>query len=328
MSFNIDWDNIIQNGETNLKIKDKLNSYLKDKGSTLLPKYIKNTYIELIDIGNKPPEISLKDITEPLPAIYESLKEDFIEEWCEKHGHDSEKVQAKFEIAPNNLDSQLILDLRYIGNFQMVMKADLCVNYPSENFIKLPLKLFISDLKIHSLILLAYLKNVTINVEAEKEENEHRDAAETDKESQPISVEDVNTETSVEEPSNDASNKAIFTILCDVKDNNIEQENLTPFLHQTTHFRSSNSTLTSTQIPVGDSNISTASNTHINNNQTERIYFMRNISIRTEIGEGINVGSDGSILRNIQDLEVMIVDLLRKFIRDEICYPNWLEFDI
>lgn len=326
MSFNIDWDNIVQNGETNLKIKEKLNSYLQEKGSTLLPKYIKNTYIELIDIGNKPPEICLKDITEPLPAIYESLKEDFIEEWCEKHGQDSETVRTKFELEPNNLDSQLILDLKYIGDFQMVMKADLCVNYPSENFIKLPLKLFISDLKIHSLILLAYLKNVTITVKPEKEEKNDKDGAETIKDFEVTSFEDADTETINENPNNDASNKAIFTILCDVKDNNIEQENSTPFLNQIMHNRSSNSTPISTQIPnFGDSN---NSSTHINNNQTERIYFMRNISIRTEIGEGINVGSDGSILRNIQDLEVMIVDLLRKFIREEICYPNWLEFDM
>ena len=323
MSFDIDWDNIKQNGLSNIKLKEKLNNYLKENGDTLLPNYIKNTYIEIIDIGDKPPEICLKDITEPLPSIYESLKEDYIEQRYEEHEYEKENID--FEILHNNLDSQLILDLKYIGNFQMVMKADLCVNYPNENFVKLPLKLYISDLKIHSLILLAYLKDVKIR---SKTANAFIKKTGSDN----ISLNDEKNE--LEEENNDGDdnesiNKAIFSILCDVKDDNIELDGTIPNFSQIMQLRNSNNTPSSMGTPtIGESNNNSSVNVPINNNQTERVYFIRNIAIRTEIGEGINVDSDRSILRNIQDLEGMIVDLLRKFIRDEICYPNWLEFDI
>ncbi|XBW34733.1 hypothetical protein QEN19_000300 [Hanseniaspora menglaensis] len=323
MSFNIDWETIKQNGLCNTTIKKKLNTYLKDNGSSILPKYINNASIELIDIGDVSPELSLKNISDPISSIYDSIKTDLIEEWNLKNGMLNTYMETDFNLTPNKLDSQLIVDLKYTGNFQMVMKADLSVNYPSENFITLPLKLHISDLKIHSLILVAYLHNIQLKItekKRQKQSNRNKTSSESDftkEKENNLNKDDQNSET--------PNNKTIFTILCDVKDDTIESDTIVTNLSQMKN--TSNISLNTETQNINENNNYSANN-HINNNQTERSYFIRNISIKTEIGEGILPGSDKSILRNIQDLELMIVELLRKFIRDEICYPNWIEFDI
>lgn len=55
----------------------------------------------------------------------------------------------------------------------------------------------------------------------------------------------------------------------------------------------------------------------------ERIDVIRNINIDTEIGEVEN-----NVLRNVGKVEKFLVEQLRNIIRDEICWPGWLCFDL
>jgi len=56
-------------------------------------------------------------------------------------------------------DIQFIVEINYFGNLQLDVTVNLLVNYPSPNFISLPIKLRITDLVIHSIAAIAYLKN-------------------------------------------------------------------------------------------------------------------------------------------------------------------------
>lgn len=56
-------------------------------------------------------------------------------------------------------DIQLIAEVKYNGDLHLELTVNLLVNYPSPNFISLPIKLHVTDLVIHSIITIAYLKN-------------------------------------------------------------------------------------------------------------------------------------------------------------------------
>lgn len=56
-------------------------------------------------------------------------------------------------------DIQLITEIDYSGNLSIEVTVNLLVNYPSTRFITLPIKLHVSDLVIHSIAAIAYLKN-------------------------------------------------------------------------------------------------------------------------------------------------------------------------
>lgn len=55
-------------------------------------------------------------------------------------------------------DIQIIAEFKYNGDLHLELTVNLLVNYPSPNFISLPIKLHITDLVIHSIITIAYLK--------------------------------------------------------------------------------------------------------------------------------------------------------------------------
>lgn len=56
-------------------------------------------------------------------------------------------------------DIQLIAEVKYNGDMHLELTVNLLVNYPSPNFISLPIKLHVTDLVIHSIITIAYLKS-------------------------------------------------------------------------------------------------------------------------------------------------------------------------
>ncbi|CUM64192.1 uncharacterized protein PRCAT00001786001 [Priceomyces carsonii] len=56
-------------------------------------------------------------------------------------------------------DIQCIVDVDYLGDLCMEVTVNLLVNFPSPQFISLPIKLHVSDLAIHSVAAIAYLKN-------------------------------------------------------------------------------------------------------------------------------------------------------------------------
>ncbi|KAI5950144.1 hypothetical protein KGF54_005292 [Candida jiufengensis] len=56
-------------------------------------------------------------------------------------------------------DIQLIVEIKYKGDLHIDLLVTLLVNYPSPNFISLPIKLHVTDLFIHSIATIAYLKH-------------------------------------------------------------------------------------------------------------------------------------------------------------------------
>ncbi|KAI5960818.1 MDM12 [Candida pseudojiufengensis] len=64
------------------------------------------------------------------------------------------------QISEKNVnDIQLIVEIKYKGDLHIDLLVTLLVNYPSPNFISLPIKLHITDLFIHSIATIAYLNN-------------------------------------------------------------------------------------------------------------------------------------------------------------------------
>lgn len=61
-------------------------------------------------------------------------------------------------VVKSDTDIQLIAEIKYQGDLHIEIAVNLLVNYPSPNFITLPIKLHITDLHIHSIVTIAYLK--------------------------------------------------------------------------------------------------------------------------------------------------------------------------
>lgn len=55
-------------------------------------------------------------------------------------------------------DVQIIAEVKYKGNLHIEVTVDLFLNYPSERFVTLPIKLHITGFEIHSLVCIAYLQ--------------------------------------------------------------------------------------------------------------------------------------------------------------------------
>lgn len=65
----------------------------------------------------------------------------------------------KPQISRDDNDIQFVVEIDYHGDLHIGVTVNLLVNYPSSNFITLPIKLHISDLVIHSIAAIAYLKH-------------------------------------------------------------------------------------------------------------------------------------------------------------------------
>ncbi|CCD23932.1 ERMES complex subunit MDM12 NDAI_0C02720 [Naumovozyma dairenensis CBS 421] len=142
MSFDINWDNIGNDSALNLIIKNQLSSYLQ---SISLPSYVRNLQITDFSLGKIAPKITLKEINDPLQDFYDALNED-LDSSCDDDW-----------VAPSPSDVQFLIEVEYTGDLLISLSADLVLNYPSKEFITLPLKFGITDLGIHSLCLVAYM---------------------------------------------------------------------------------------------------------------------------------------------------------------------------
>ncbi|KAG7192628.1 Mitochondrial distribution and morphology protein 12 [Scheffersomyces spartinae] len=56
-------------------------------------------------------------------------------------------------------DIQILVEFNYEGDFEIEFSVNLLLNFPSPKFITLPIKLRVTELEIHSLAVIAYLKN-------------------------------------------------------------------------------------------------------------------------------------------------------------------------
>lgn len=142
MSFDIDWTKIESDAGLNESIKCHLNSYLQ---SIELPDYVSNLRILDFSIGKVPPNIILREISDPLDDFYQALNEDI------------ESVDGAKPVERNPNDVQFLTEIEYKGDLLITIAADLVLHYPTKSFMTLPVKLTISNVGIHSLCLIAYL---------------------------------------------------------------------------------------------------------------------------------------------------------------------------
>lgn len=108
-------------------------------------------------------------------------------------------------------------------------------------------------------------------------------------------------------------NKVFVSILCDLNDSAADY-----FSAAKTTPESRDSAFGTQNTPAGGNFVDySAASTR------ERIDVIRSINIDTEIGEVEN-----NVLRNVGKVEKFLVEQLRTLIRDEICWPGWLCFDL
>lgn len=143
MSFDIDWTNLESDTRLNESIKNHLNMYL---GSITLPSYVCNLRILDFSLGKIAPNITLREVTDPLEEFYNALNEE-----------EADMGNEGGKIAPSPSDIQFLVETEYKGDLLVTLAADLVLNYPSDNFMKLPIKLTISNVGLHSLCLVSYL---------------------------------------------------------------------------------------------------------------------------------------------------------------------------
>lgn len=142
MSFEIDWSELESDTRLSESIKSHLNSYVQ---SINLPNYVNNLRILDFSIGKIAPNITLREISDPLEEFYKALNDDV-------EGEENPSV-----ISPSPNDIQFLTEVEYKGDLLITLAADLVLHYPTEDFMTLPVKLTISNVGIHSLCLIAYL---------------------------------------------------------------------------------------------------------------------------------------------------------------------------
>lgn len=339
MSFDINWDKLVEDNSINESIREFLDRQLNQ---LLLPSYIDNLTVTEFSLGSKAPELTIRHVGDPFDEFYEegsdyeeeknpmlpamsdldtesedseydydghtTLNETGLRETLRDippspppMPHDPRDILKNFHAysmnnvglthislmneseTPTNIfaqnplrpaitlaqkavkrdsnDLQSIIEIDYEGDLTMEVTVNLLVNYPSALFITLPIKLHITDLVIHSLAAVAYLK------------------------------------------------KGIFvSFLCDLNDTKSE------------YFTKSNAgTEKTSNTPSGGGNFVDYSSP-INH---ERIDVIKSVKIESEIGELGN-----NVLRNVGKVERFLVDQLRRIIREEIAWPSWVCFDL
>ncbi|KAH3672360.1 hypothetical protein WICMUC_004332 [Wickerhamomyces mucosus] len=130
MSIDLNWSLL---NDFNEKIKDLLNEQIQ---SIELPDFLANLQINSISLGTKAPYIAIKHISNPFEEFYNELDKSY-----------SRKEE----------DIQFLVELKYDGDIMIEIQVELLMNYPSQEFITLPITLRIVEISIHSLIILAYL---------------------------------------------------------------------------------------------------------------------------------------------------------------------------
>lgn len=126
MSFEIHWDDLHNDAALNNQIRDKLNSFF---GSLELPSYL--NYIQITDfkIGSHAPEIILHDISEPIAGLNPDPS------------------------CTDISDLQILFEVKYDDDLRLELNTSLVLNYPSKEFMALPINIKVNFMSLHVLCL-------------------------------------------------------------------------------------------------------------------------------------------------------------------------------
>lgn len=217
-----------------------------------------------------------------------------------------------------SLDIQLSVDVNWDSQLYIEIICDLLVNYPAPEFIRLPVRLKITDLRIHSLMVAACIsKKVFISFLCDIDSDDGAgldDGSYHNSNNNNESRQDSRKSTTNSTTFNRRSKgKERIDILQDMKIEgeigNVSEgaelwrENLLKPLHQQ-HFH----------------NLRELSNQSVD--LTAGTNFLSGLVNNDEAGDG-----NGLVLRNIGKIEKFLITAFRGLIIDELAWPSWIELD-
>ncbi|ODQ82286.1 hypothetical protein BABINDRAFT_158911 [Babjeviella inositovora NRRL Y-12698] len=201
-------------------------------------------------------------------------------------------------------DIQIISELNYDGNLVFQINVELLLNYPSPNFISLPIKLTITEITIHCIACVAYLtraKRAYFTVLC--------DVADT-----PAPTGVPNSATNSALPSRKHS------------ETNMGPSAEFPFFQRDFHTGTPGTPNTPgahgySQHHGPQSGAFFQGSTFTPSN--ERLDILKKIKIENEIGE-----NNKTVLRNVGKVEKFLVEKLRDILREELGWPSWMCIDM
>ncbi|KAK7679273.1 hypothetical protein QCA50_017660 [Cerrena zonata] len=108
MSFDINWDNLVSDNAINESIKEFLDSQFQNLS---LPSYIADLSVTNFTLGNTPPDITIRHISDPFDEFYEN--EDEEDQLLGKNGNDSPQSMG------NNLERDQPMSKKSSTNFEL-----------------------------------------------------------------------------------------------------------------------------------------------------------------------------------------------------------------
>lgn len=355
MSFQINWDQLA----TDSDLKEKIRLFLHDElNSISLPSFIDNLTVTDFSLGDSAPEITIRHIGDPFEEFYgdhsddeerkhpapqspssynSSDSEDAPEEGVSQFPELPKEAISSVAGAPASNQQPLTLNTQNLGSpVERPRKgSDLIRHFSNYNMNNLGLGPPELDLPAsifpHSA---AYRLQGPKNKTTERSPNDIQFILEVDFQSQicmeltinllvnyPLShfislpiklkVTDLAIHSLVAVAY--LEKKVYISILCDLNDSAADY-----FTSSKNAPLSRDSGSSSQLTPAGGNFVD-----YLAASTRERIDVIRNINIDTEIGEVEN-----NVLRNVGKVEKFLVEQLRNIIRDEICWPGWLCFDL
>lgn len=114
MSIDLNWETLTS-GPDGDALAERIRSFIHDKFQTVpLPRFIKSVAVHGFDFGSIPPELDLKDITDPLPDFYDQdLEDDESDDDHSDHEHASSMRERPAMAAQRRRPSKLKDALRH-----------------------------------------------------------------------------------------------------------------------------------------------------------------------------------------------------------------------
>ncbi|CDR41237.1 CYFA0S06e04588g1_1 [Cyberlindnera fabianii] len=191
MSIDINW----QDFGNDTSLSESIRSFLDEQFSSLpLPDFLRDLHVANVCLGTIAPEVTIRHIGAPFPEFYihqqmdkrsdeetpdgvkgrnksVEINKGIILDHSSNLGTSSEigdngtsdaaiEDQGNEDTEDRSRDIQFLVELEYKGDVSIELHVDLLLNYPSPGFIKLPVKLRIVDLGIHSLAVISHVNKV------------------------------------------------------------------------------------------------------------------------------------------------------------------------
>ena len=232
------------------------------------------------------------------------------------NSNSNSNIMKKFD---TSLDIQLSVDIDWNSQLYIEIFCDLLVNYPAPEFIRLPVRLKITDLKIHSLMAIAYIsKRIFISflcdIDDGNNDNNNNDMKKNDdyyenesRQGSRKSTTTASTSTNMNDSTTSTKGKERIDILKNMK---IEGE-----IGNIFDLNDSNNSLNGNITPTLPrySNMGNGFNSPID---------------MTQNGSMNDDNTDtGLVLRNIGKIEKFLINAFRGIIIEELAWPGWIELD-